>query len=153
MAVQSAGLLVYRSTEGGIEVFLVHPGGPFFAKRDDGVWSIPKGEVSGIDLLSEAIREFTEETGQTIAGDFHSLGSVRQKSGKEVFAWAVEGEVNAEKIVSNTFTIEWPPHSRHMREFPEVDRAGWFTISQARVKLSPAQAALLDRLLQLTAAV
>src|SRR5829696_7412301 len=120
---QAAGLLVYRRTGGGLEVFLVHPGGPFYARKDDGVWSIPKGLFDADeDPLAPARREFEEETGQKIAGDFFELKPITQKGGKIVYAWAVEANVDADDIVSNTFDLEWPPKSGKMQEFPEVDR-------------------------------
>ena len=157
---RSAGILLYRrsplpASERGdagkrLEVLLVHPGGPFFSRRDAGVWSIPKGEYEdGDDALQAARREFEEELGTRAPGDPEPLplGEVRQKSGKHVWAWALEGDLDAANITSNTFTVEWPPHSGQRREFPEVDRAGWFEIDEAREKLIPAQVAFLDRLL------
>jgi predicted NUDIX family NTP pyrophosphohydrolase len=145
----SAGILLYRLSANGPEVFLVHPGGPFWAKRDLGSWSVPKGEVDGDeDLLDAAKREFREETGASIEGDFVELEPLRQPSGKIVRVWAVEGEVEASSITSNTFSIEWPPRSGESREFPEVDRAGWFTLAEARDKLLPGQRPLLDQLMQ-----
>ena len=145
----SAGILLYRLSANGPEVFLVHPGGPFWAKRDLGAWSVPKGEVDGDeDLLEAAKREFREETGAPIEGDFVELEPLRQPSGKVVRVWAVEGEVDASSITSNTFSIEWPPRSGESREFPEVDRAGWFTLAEARDKLLPGQRPLLDQLMQ-----
>ncbi|PYS87199.1 MAG: NUDIX hydrolase [Acidobacteria bacterium] len=147
MAKQAAGLLVYRTGE-ELEVFLVHPGGPFYSKKDDGVWSIPKGLFEADeDPLTAARREFEEETGQKIAGDFFKLKPITQKGGKIVFAWAVEAEVDAENIVSNTFEMEWPPKSGKMREFPEVDRGAWFDVDTAKRKINPAQAALVDELI------
>jgi predicted NUDIX family NTP pyrophosphohydrolase len=147
----SAGILLYRLSTNGPEVFLVHPGGPFWAKRDLGAWSIPKGEVDGDeDMLEAAKREFGEETGAQIEGDFIELTPLRQPSGKVVHAWAVEGEIDASSISSNTFSIEWPPHSGTSRAFPEVDRAEWFTLAEARDKLLPGQRPLLDELIQKT---
>lgn len=146
---QSAGILLYRMRKKTPEFFLVHPGGPFFAKKDAGSWSIPKGEFdNNEDPLEVAQREFQEETGQTIEGEFLALAPVKQKGGKTVFAWAVEGDVNADAITSNTFTIEWPPRSGKMREFPEVDRGEWFGLSAAKGKINPAQLALLDELME-----
>ena len=147
----SAGILLYRLSTNGPEVFLVHPGGPFWAKRDLGAWSVPKGEVDGDeDMLEAAKREFREETGAQIEGRFIELAPVRQPSGKVVHAWAIEGDANASSITSNTFSIEWPPHSGESREFPEVDRAEWFTLAEARAKLLPGQRPLLDELIRKT---
>jgi predicted NUDIX family NTP pyrophosphohydrolase len=147
MAKQSAGVLLYRFRQAAPEVFLVHPGGPFWVKKDAGAWSIPKGEAEpGEDLLARARREFTEETGFTVAGDFRPLAPIRQSGGKIVHAWAVEGDCDAAAIKSNTFDLEWPPHSGRIRAFPEVDRAGWFALAVAREKINPAQRGLLDEL-------
>jgi predicted NUDIX family NTP pyrophosphohydrolase len=147
MARKSAGLLLYRLTHSEIEVFLVHPGGPFWARKDDGVWSIPKGEFSeGEDPLEAAKREFQEETGFEVAGKFQPLNPVRQSSGKIIYAWVVEADVNDAAVKSNTFSIEWPPGSGKARKFPEVDRTGWFSIDVARQKIVKGQAALLDQL-------
>jgi predicted NUDIX family NTP pyrophosphohydrolase len=146
----SAGLLVFREGAAGIEVLLVHPGGPFWAKRDDGAWSIPKGEYGpGEDPFEVARREFLEELGvepPDPAAAIH-LGEVRQANGKVVTAWALPGDVDASLARSNTFTMEWPPRSGRVQEFPEVDRAGWFDPVTARRKLIAAQAAFVDRLL------
>lgn len=151
MAKRSAGLLLFRKAPGGIEVFLVHPGGPLWAKKDDGAWSIPKGEyLLEEDALAAARREFQEETGFTAQGDFLPLGEVKQNSGKLVMAWAVEQDIDASAIRSNTFEMPWPPRSGRICAFPEVDRAGWFSIAEARSKLLPAQCAFLDRLLENT---
>jgi predicted NUDIX family NTP pyrophosphohydrolase len=131
------------------EVLLVHPGGPFWARKDAGAWSIPKGEHDeGDDPRACALREFEEELGTPLPADAEliELGTVKLKSGKQVTAFAVEGDLDADTITSNTFTMEWPPRSGNMREFPEVDRAGWFDLEQAREKLNPAQAELLVRL-------
>jgi predicted NUDIX family NTP pyrophosphohydrolase len=149
MGKRSAGILLYRRGADGLEVLLVHPGGPVWARRDAGAWSIPKGEYGdGEDPLAVAMREFEEETGQRppTAG-FVGLGEVRQKSGKVVSAWAAPGDLDPDAITSNTFTMEWPPGSGTRREFPEVDRAGWFDPATAREKLISAQAGLVDRLL------
>jgi predicted NUDIX family NTP pyrophosphohydrolase len=149
VARQSAGVLLHRERDGVREVLLVHPGGPFWANRDAGAWSIPKGEhEDGDDPRACALREFEEELGTPVpAGTpLTEIGSVRLRSGKRVTAFAAAGDLDPEAIRSNTFTIEWPPRSGTTREFPEVDRAGWFTLEQAREKLNPAQAALLDRL-------
>ncbi len=145
----SAGLLLYKRENNALQVFLVHPGGPFFAKKDNGAWSIPKGEIDeGEETLAAAQREFEEETGCRPEGNFLPLAPVKQKSGKTVLAWAVEGACDPGTIRSNTFTLEWPPKSGRMREFPEVDRAGWFTVEEAKQKINPAQAALIDELIR-----
>lgn len=148
---ESAGLLLYRRQSGQVQVLLVHPGGPFWANKDAGAWTIPKGELEeGEDPLDTALREFEEETG--IVPDAPGaipLGSVRQKAGKTVHAWGVEGDLDSDAIRSNTFTIEWPPASGKTAEFPEIDRAEWFDLTTARIKVNPAQSAFLDRLEQL----
>jgi predicted NUDIX family NTP pyrophosphohydrolase len=145
---RSAGILLHRRLGGRLEVLLVHPGGPFWAKRDDGVWSIPKGEYApGEDPLAAARREFQEELGIAApAGQAEDLGEIRQRSGKRVHAFALEGTLDAERITSNTCLIEWPPRSGRSMEIPEVDRAAWFTVEEAREKIIPAQAELLERL-------
>lgn len=149
---RSAGLLVYRLRDGVVEVFLVHPGGPFWRNRDDGAWSLPKGEYAeDEDPLAAAVREFGEETGMTITGEFQPLQPVRQAGGKSVTAWAIAGDFDAGAIRSNSFTMEWPPKSGSMRAFPEVDRAAWFTLDQARSKLLAGQRPLLDELAALVA--
>lgn len=143
----SAGLLMYRRRTGSLEVFLVHPGGPFFRNKDDGAWTIPKGEVgAGEDLLSAAQREFQEETGLTPTGPLMALSPVKQKSGKTVYAWAFEGDCDPATIVSNEFALEWPPRSGKTQSFPEIDRAAFFDLATAAVKILPAQAALMDEL-------
>lgn len=145
----SAGILLYRRQTGKIEVFLVHPGGPFWARKDDGAWSIPKGEyTSGEDPLTVAKREFKEETGSGISGTFDALAPLTQPSGKVISAWAVEGEIDAASISSNTFSLEWPPKSGRRQEFPEVDRAAWFDFPSAQRKLLPGQRPFLDELQQ-----
>jgi predicted NUDIX family NTP pyrophosphohydrolase len=147
MAKQSAGLLLYRVRPAPPEVFLVHPGGPFWAKKDAGAWSIPKGEAApGEDLLARARREFTEETGFVLAGEFRPLAPIRQSGGKIVHAWAVEGDCDAAAVKSNTFDLEWPPRSGRIQAFPEVDRAQWFGLAAAREKINPAQRGLIDEL-------
>lgn len=138
---------MYRSSERGIEVFLVHPGGPFWAKKDLGAWSIPKGEPDGDEPpLKAAIREFEEETGIKPSGAFAELKPVRQKAGKTVLAWAFEGDADPTSIRSNSFKMEWPPNSGSWREFPEVDRAAWFPLAEARARINPGQADFLSQL-------
>ncbi len=151
----SAGLLLYRRpADGEALVLAVHPGGPFWAKRDDGAWSIPKGEyVEGDDPLEAARREFVEELGQAVPeGAAEPLGEIRQKGGKHVIAWAIavpeDASFDATALVSNTFEMEWPPRSGAMRSFPEVDRAEWFDLDTARQKLVPAQVELVERLVR-----
>jgi predicted NUDIX family NTP pyrophosphohydrolase len=146
---RSAGILLYRVREGAVEVLLVHPGGPFWAKRDLGAWSIPKGEYEqGEDPLACALREFREETGQEPPrGGLLELGTVRQRGGKVLTAWAAAGDLDAAAVTGGSFTMEWPPRSGNRREFPEVDRAGWFGAEAARRKLLDAQAELVGRLL------
>ena len=147
MASVSAGLLMYRRGAGGLEVLLAHPGGPFWKNKDDGAWTIPKGEPqAGEALLAAAKREFNEELGLVPAGEFQALGAVRQKGGKIVHAWAVCGDCDTDTIRSNTFTLEWPPRSGKQVEFAEVDRAAFFDLATARRKINPAQVELLDRL-------
>jgi predicted NUDIX family NTP pyrophosphohydrolase len=148
MAKQSAGILLYRLRAGAPEVLLVHPGGPFWAKKDLGVWSIPKGEYErGEDPRATALREFEEELGSPPPdGALTELGTTRQASGKLVTAWAAEGDLDAEAVKSNTFEMEWPPRSGVMREFPEIDRAEWFSLAEARRRINPAQVAFLERL-------
>jgi predicted NUDIX family NTP pyrophosphohydrolase len=143
----SAGLLMYRITTGKPEVLLVHPGGSIWQKKDDGAWSIPKGEIiEGEDLLDAATREFEEETGHKPSGQFIQLNPVKQKSGKIVHAWAVEGDLDPAAIKSNTFTMEWPPRSGKRAEFPEVDRAEFFDLETARKKINRAQVAFVNEL-------
>jgi predicted NUDIX family NTP pyrophosphohydrolase len=143
----SAGLLLYRSGAGGPEVLLVHPGGPFWRSRDRGAWSVPKGEAAGgEDLLATARREFQEETGFAADGPAIPLGEVRQRGGKHVHAWAVRGNADPARLRSNTFEMEWPPGSGKIASFPEVDRAAWFDLAEARRRILPAQAAFLDAL-------
>ena len=144
---KSAGILLYRFREGVLQVLLAHPGGPFWAKKDAGAWTIPKGEIGDSEEpLAAARRELREETGLDLDGEFIALAPVRQKSGKWVHAWALEGDCDAAAIRSNTFSVEWPPKSGTQREFPEIDRAAWFTIPEAREKILAAQAAFLDEL-------
>ena len=141
MAKRSAGLFIYRLTNGFLEVFLVHPGGPLYAKRDVAVWTIPKGEFEQEDPLDAAKREFREETGFDISGEFIELRPIKQKGGKVVFAWAVETDLDPSELVSNTFDFGG-------REYPEVDRGDWFGIEQARAKMLPSQTPLLDDLIE-----
>jgi predicted NUDIX family NTP pyrophosphohydrolase len=147
---RSAGIVLYRAGDGGPEVLLVHPGGPFWAKKDLGAWSIPKGEYEpGEDPQACALREFEEETGTALpAQALVELGAVVQKAGKEVTAWAVRGDLDPATVRSNTFTMQWPPRSGREQEFPEIDRAEWFALDEARAKLVAAQAELLDRLVE-----
>jgi predicted NUDIX family NTP pyrophosphohydrolase len=143
----SAGLLLFRRTRGGLEVFLAHPGGPFWEDRDLGAWTIPKGLVEeGEDPMTTAVREFEEETGIRPEGPFLPLGSVRQKAGKRVHAWACEGEADPRRVRSNKMRAEWPRGSGRWLTFPEVDRCEWFQAGRARGKINAAQAELIDRL-------
>jgi predicted NUDIX family NTP pyrophosphohydrolase len=145
MAKRSAGILLYRHTPEGLEVLLVHPGGPFWAKKDAGAWSIPKGECqAGEDGLATARRELAEETGFRPEGPYAALGSFRQSSAKTVEVWALEGDADPGKLQSNTFQMEWPPRSGRMQDFPEVDRAAWFTPSEAARKIVKGQVAILE---------
>jgi predicted NUDIX family NTP pyrophosphohydrolase len=149
MPTRSAGILLHRRGADGREVLLVHPGGPFWAKRDDGAWSIPKGEYGdGEDPRAAARREFAEELGSPLPDDapLVELGEIRQRNGKLVVAWAAEGDLDATAARSNTFEMEWPPRSGRRQQFPEIDRAEWFPFARAREKLIPAQVAFLDRL-------
>lgn len=143
----SAGILLYRQHRERLEVFLVHPGGPFWAKKDLGAWSLPKGEFEpGEDPLDAAKREFTEETGFPIDGEFRALTPLRQPSGKTIYAWAVEGDCDPAELRSNTFEMEWPPKSGQRSAFPEVDRADWFSLEEARKRIIAGQAPFLDQL-------
>ncbi len=144
---RSAGLLIYRQPEGILQVFLVHPGGPFWRNRDEGAWSVPKGELAdGEDGLAAAQREFQEETGLAVEGTFQRLRPVRQAGGKIVEAWAVAADFDAGSARSNVFSMEWPPRSGRMQLFPEVDRSGWFELAEARRKIVAGQIPLLDEL-------
>jgi predicted NUDIX family NTP pyrophosphohydrolase len=148
MPKRSAGILMYRRGPRGLEVLLVHPGGPFWAKKDLGAWSIPKGEYDGDEEpLAVAVREFEEETGLRPSGEFRPLGEIVQAGRKVVTAFAVEGDIDPTKLTSNTFELEWPPRSGRKATFPEVDRAEWFAPEQAREKILPAQRELIERLL------
>jgi len=152
MGKKSAGLMLYRQAPdgSGIEVLLVHPGGPFWRKKDEGAWTVPKGEFDdNEEPLAAAKREFREELGCPAPdGDYFSLGSIKQKGGKTVYAWAVKGEFDPAKLKSNTFSYEWPPSSKRIQEFPEVDRAEWFTPEMAKRKILPAQEPFIDQLLE-----
>lgn len=142
----SAGLLLYRR-RAGLEVLLVHPGGPFWANKDAGAWSIPKGLIGeGEAALTAARREFAEETGLELDGRFHALAPVTQRGGKVVHAWAIEGDCDPADLRSNLVTLEWPPRSGRLQQFPEVDRAAWFPIAEARIRVLAAQVPLLDEL-------
>ncbi len=146
---RSAGLLMFRKREGGLEVFLVHPGGPFWAKKNEGAWTLPKGEYeAGEDPLAAARREFHEETGFVASGEFIQLGSVQQKSGKIVIAWAFEGDCNPDQLVSNTCEIEWPPRSGRRTEIPEVDEGQWYELSEAHKYIREEQSKLLEALVE-----
>ena len=149
MAKKSAGILLYRVRENEVQVFLVHPGGPFFAKKDVGAWSVPKGEFTDDEEpLKAAVREFLEETGSAVEGTFVALKPATLKSGKTVFAWAVEGDLDENNITSNSFLMEWPPKSGNRRQFPEVDKGGWFDIATASLKINPAQLIFIHELVQ-----
>ncbi len=146
----SAGILLFRKSGGEVEFFLVHPGGPFFAKKQHGWWTIPKGELMpDEDPLDAAQREFTEETGFTIEGTFIPLSSIQQKGGKTVLCWAVEGDLDATKVVSNTFEMQWPPKSGRMQIFPEIDQAGWLGCEEAKLLINERQAAFLDEVIKI----
>jgi len=150
MAKLSAGLLPFRKLDGHIEVFLVHPGGPFWVRKDEGAWSIAKGEYAeGEDPLEAAKREFMEETGHEAQGVFLPLGKSTQPSGKSVTAWAVEIDLDAGAIKSNLFSMEWPPKSGKMQEFPEVDRASWFSLADARTKILKGQVTFIEKLIEI----
>lgn len=147
MARQSAGLIMFRQKDGRLEIFLVHPGGPFWARKDEGAWSIPKGEyLEGEDPLEVARREFFEETGFEAKGEFRELTAIRQAGGKRVRAWAFAGDCDPALLSSNTFFMEWPPKSGREAEFPEVDRGGWFEVDLARKKILKSQAGFIDEL-------
>jgi predicted NUDIX family NTP pyrophosphohydrolase len=148
MSNESSGILLYRQENDQLEVLLVHPGGPFWKKKDLGAWSIPKGEFEDEDPLSAAKREFEEEIGTPIDGVMIALGPQEQKAGKVVHAWAVEGDLNPEEIRSNTFEMEWPPKSGRKQVFPEIDRAEWFPVQKALQKINQAQAAFIQELIE-----
>jgi predicted NUDIX family NTP pyrophosphohydrolase len=147
MAKTSAGILLFRRRPAGMEVMLVHPGGPFWAKKDAGSWSIPKGLADeGEDLLAAAKREFLEETGMSVEGEFLALGARQQPGGKTIVAWALEGDFDPAILKSNMFAIEWPPRSGRMAEFPEVDRAAWYSIDEALEKVNKGQRPIIAAL-------
>jgi predicted NUDIX family NTP pyrophosphohydrolase len=149
MTARSAGILLYRRHSGELQVFLVHPGGPYGLHKDAGAWSIPKGEIEpGEQPLQAARREFQEETGLPVSGSFMALEPIRQRSGKVVMAWAVAGDFDPSQLNSNLFSIEWPPRSGRMQQFPEADRGGWFSLAEARTKMIAGQDQLLDQLPQ-----
>lgn len=150
MPKQAAGILLYRRGRTGLEVLLAHPGGPLWARKDSGAWTLPKGQFTEGELpLDAAKREFEEEMGTAPSGDFQPLGAVKQKSGKVIHAWAAESDFDTATVKSNLFSMEWPPKSGRTGEFPEVDRAGWFSIEEARAKIIKGQAPFLERLLAL----
>jgi len=143
----SAGILLYKQGREGLQVFLVHPGGPFWKNKDAGAWSIPKGEFAeGEDPLKAAVREFFEETGQQVSGDFLELKPIKARSGKLIFAWALQGDIDPDKIVSNTFPLEWPPRSGKFIDVPEIDRGAWFSLDTALEKINASQAAFITEL-------
>ena len=147
MPKKSAGILLYRDVDEELQVFLIHPGGPFWAKKDEGAWSVPKGEiVEGEDPFAAAKREFEEEVGPLPTGDPIPLTPIRQSGGKQVYAWAIRADFDPATLKSNTFTMEWPPHTGNLQEFLEVDRAGWFPISVAKQKILKGQVGLLEEL-------
>lgn len=149
MGKTSAGILLYKKNLDKIQVLLVHPGGPFFKNKDAGWWTIPKGEPEkDEDLLQTALREFEEETGYTPSGDFKQLSPITQKGGKTVHCWAVSGELDTSNVVCNIFDLEWPPKSGKVQQFPEIDRAGWFDLAEARLKINERQIGFLDELMR-----
>lgn len=149
MEVRSAGILLFRYEHRRLEVLLGHPGGPFWADRDAGAWSIPKGLIEDAeDPLAAAKREFQEETGFAVAGDFIELGTLRQPSRKTIYVWALEKDIDETGVVSNTFALEWPKRSGKIQHYPEIDRADWFGLDEARVRIASGQAGFLDRLVE-----
>jgi predicted NUDIX family NTP pyrophosphohydrolase len=150
VSIHSSGILLYRYEKGRLQLMLAHPGGPFWAKKDEGAWSIPKGIVEeDEEPLEAAKREFREETGHEIEGDFIDLGELKQPSRKIVHAWAVESDLDVQSIESNTFALEWPKHSGNIREYPEIDRAQWFAVDEAKTKILKGQAGFIDRLVEI----
>jgi len=153
MPKQAAGILLYRRQPSGLRVLLAHPGGPLWARKDEGAWTLPKGQFTdGEAPLDAAKREFEEEMGSKPRGDFRELGTVKQPSGKIIHAWAAESDFDVTTVKSNLFSLEWPPKSGRFGEFPEVDRAQWFSVDEARVKILKGQQPFLDRLLALVEA-
>lgn len=151
MAKQAAGILLYRRGHAGLEVLLAHPGGPLWARKDAGAWTIPKGQFTDNELpLDAAKREFEEEMGSAPTGAFEPLGSIRQPSGKVIHVWAAQSDFDVRTVRSNLFELEWPPKSGQVAEFPEIDRAGWFSLEEARIKIIKGQVAFLDRLQETT---
>ena len=149
MSVHSGGILLFKYVDGGLRVMLVHPGGPFWAKKDEGAWSIPKGILEETEgALRAARREFKEETGFDVDGQFIELGQLKQPGGKIVHAWALENELDVKDIRSNTFTLEWPKNSGNVKEYPEIDKAEWFDVNQAKKKILKGQAEFIDRLIE-----
>ncbi|MGR9088536.1 MAG: NUDIX domain-containing protein [Gammaproteobacteria bacterium] len=149
MTVQSAGILLFKRAENELRLLLVHPGGPFWRQKDEGAWSIPKGLVEQNEsLLSAAMREFREETGFEAAGEFIDLGSIRQPSGKILFVWAVEQDLDVTRIISNSVPMEWPKKSGLIQIFPEIDRGRWFSIDEAKIKIQKGQAGFIDVLIE-----
>jgi predicted NUDIX family NTP pyrophosphohydrolase len=149
MKIQSAGILLFKYHDGDLRVMLVHPGGPFWVRKDIEAWSIPKGLFEGSEEpLAAAKREFREETGFDVAGELIALGSLKQPSGKVVHAWAVEQDLDVSKIVSNTFTLEWPKNSGNINEFPEIDRGQWFDLAEAKLKIQKGQAGFIEALIE-----
>lgn len=149
MSIHSYGILLFRYNGGQLQVMLLHPGGPFFAEKDEGVWSIPKGLPEGNEMaLETARREFLEETGFDVDGTFIGLGKLKQPSGKVIHAWSLESDLDVSRISSNTFTLEWPRNSGRYQEHPEIDEGQWFTISEARRKIARGQTGFLERLLE-----
>jgi predicted NUDIX family NTP pyrophosphohydrolase len=143
----SAGILMYRRASTSLEILLVHPGGPFWAKKDLGAWSIPKGEIDEEEPLEAARREFFEETGTKLEGELIPLAPQKLKNGKNVYAWAVTGDLDQSTVKSNTFELEWPPHSGKMQSFPEIDKADWFSVQVAIQKINPGQAGFIYELI------
>jgi predicted NUDIX family NTP pyrophosphohydrolase len=151
MAKQAAGILLYRRGRAGLEVLLAHPGGPLWARKDAGAWTLPKGQFTDSELpLDAAKREFEEEMGSAPSGEFQSLGTIRQPSGKVIHAWAAEADFDVRTVKSNLFELEWPPKSGLTAEFPEIDRAGWFSIAEARIKIIKGQEPFIGKLLEIT---